>query len=55
MSDYKWLPIIQVTISQSTSEYEWRMNVAITSKNVGELGFIVISGDHSNVAGGDQR
>ena len=31
------------------------MNVAITSKNVGELGFIVISGDHSNVAGGDQR
>ena len=55
MSDYMWLPIIQVTISQITSDYEWRMNVVITTKNVGELDFIIISGDNSHVAGGKQK
>ena len=32
MRDYKWLPTIQVTISQIASDYEW-----IQEKDAGEL------------------
>ena len=48
MSYYKWLPMIQ----DSKPDCKWlRMN---TSKNAGELGFIVISVDNSDVTGEKQ-
>ena len=50
MSDYKWLLMIQVN---NKRDYKWlRVNA---SKNDGQLSFIVISVDNSDVAGGKQR